>query len=162
MLTRIKTDGDINRYCGLSTDTKPTDGVPNMSEFSEIDTSKKYVFDEENGQWVEDTGSGGGGGGGASGAMVVHITYSYDEEADTDIITADKTPSDVLEEMKKNCVVGILDDIYAGMVIPIGCATTLVVGEDSFPMFLHYLYDVNIKVLHIVGDTTDNEWAIWD
>lgn len=37
---------------GLSTDNKPTD-VPNGSTFLEMNTSKVYVFDAENSQWLE-------------------------------------------------------------------------------------------------------------
>ena len=42
-----------NEYNGLSTDTKPTDGVRNGSVFIEIDTGKRYLFDEENKEWNE-------------------------------------------------------------------------------------------------------------
>ena len=37
---------------GLSTDTKPLN-QPNGSKFYEIDTGKKYRFDKENKQWLE-------------------------------------------------------------------------------------------------------------
>lgn len=42
-----------NEYDGTSTDTKPTKGVRNGSQFVEIDTGKVYLFDEENKQWIE-------------------------------------------------------------------------------------------------------------
>lgn len=42
-----------DKYYGLSTDTKPTDNVRNGSTFFEIDTSKSYVYDEQNKQWIE-------------------------------------------------------------------------------------------------------------
>lgn len=45
----------------LSTDEKPTD-CKNGSKLIEMDTSKRYVFDEENSEWLEYTGGGGGGG----------------------------------------------------------------------------------------------------
>ena len=38
-------------FFGLSTDTKPI-GVPNGSDFVEMDTSKWYFFDAENQEWV--------------------------------------------------------------------------------------------------------------
>lgn len=38
---------------GLSTDTKPTEGVPNGATFIEMDTSKGYLFDAENSEWCE-------------------------------------------------------------------------------------------------------------
>lgn len=46
------------QFCGLSTDTKPTisfDGVyiANGSEFVEIDTDTKYLYDAEHQQWIE-------------------------------------------------------------------------------------------------------------
>ena len=37
---------------GLSTDVKPTD-VNNASVFYEMDTKKVFLFDEQNGQWLE-------------------------------------------------------------------------------------------------------------
>lgn len=39
---------------GLSIDTKPTD-VPNGSVFFEMNTKKKYMFDEEHANWVNIT-----------------------------------------------------------------------------------------------------------
>lgn len=42
-----------NEYDGLSTDTKPTNGVRNGSKFVEIDTGKEYLFDEEGQEWNE-------------------------------------------------------------------------------------------------------------
>ena len=51
------TDGQIrNNVCDvfcLSTDTKPTDGIGNGSVMIEMDTSKVYIFDEDNSQWLE-------------------------------------------------------------------------------------------------------------
>jgi hypothetical protein len=38
---------------GLSTDTKPTDGVDNACVFYEMDTGKLFLFDEENARWLE-------------------------------------------------------------------------------------------------------------
>lgn len=46
---------------GLSTDTKPTN-VANGSGYVEMDTGKRYRFDEENATWHEQPTSGGGGG----------------------------------------------------------------------------------------------------
>lgn len=40
-------------YYGLSTDTKPTDGVGNGSAFLEMDTGKIYFYDVENTTWRE-------------------------------------------------------------------------------------------------------------
>ena len=50
--------------CGLSTDTKPTGsfdgvGIANGSEFIEMDTGKKYMYDAESSVWNE-VSSGGG------------------------------------------------------------------------------------------------------
>lgn len=38
---------------GLSTDIKPTKGFKNADIFYEMDTQKVYMFDEENGAWLE-------------------------------------------------------------------------------------------------------------
>lgn len=52
MVTMKKSQGQINEYYGLSTDTKPT-GCPNGSIFYEMDTVKLYMFDGANQQWRE-------------------------------------------------------------------------------------------------------------
>lgn len=37
---------------GKSTDTKPTDGIPNGSSFFEMDTSDVYMFDGDTETWL--------------------------------------------------------------------------------------------------------------
>ena len=39
-------------FIGLSSDPKPT-GVPNTSSFYEMDTKKLYLYDAQNGAWLE-------------------------------------------------------------------------------------------------------------
>ena len=47
-----------NTYFGLSTDIpKPSGTALNGRAFVEMDTSKLYFYDAENGQWLEWTGS---------------------------------------------------------------------------------------------------------
>ena len=41
----------------LSTDTKPTENIPNGSTCIEMDTSKKYMWDGAGKQWVELSGA---------------------------------------------------------------------------------------------------------
>ena len=45
----------INRlttvYRGIGDDEKPTKGVRNGSRFFEMDTSRLFIFNEEDGQW---------------------------------------------------------------------------------------------------------------
>lgn len=48
----------------LSTDVKPTTGIANGSTCIEMNTGKKFMFNEDSGEWVEVPSSGGGGGGG--------------------------------------------------------------------------------------------------
>ena len=38
---------------GLSTDTKPTEGIVTGSTFIEVDTGATYLFDEVAGEWHE-------------------------------------------------------------------------------------------------------------
>lgn len=55
MITICKTYGNpakIQDMYGLSTDEKPTD-VCNASTFYEMDTKKLFMFDAQNGVWLE-------------------------------------------------------------------------------------------------------------
>ena len=45
----------IQHWFGLADDTKPTDGIRNGDDYTEIDTGKKWYFDEENGDWIDPT-----------------------------------------------------------------------------------------------------------
>lgn len=66
MLTQVYNDASLAKFDGLSTDNKPVD-CPNGSEFNEIDTGDKYLFDSDNKIWYKvPSGGGGGGGGGTS------------------------------------------------------------------------------------------------
>lgn len=52
----ICADGNIRKrveYYGKSTDTKPTEGVRNADIFYEMDTKAIFMFDEADGQWLE-------------------------------------------------------------------------------------------------------------
>lgn len=65
MLTQVYNDMSFAKFDGLSTDNKPVD-CPNGSEFNEIDTGDKYLFDADSKQWYKVPTGGGGGGGGTS------------------------------------------------------------------------------------------------
>ncbi len=43
----------MHDFRGLSTDSKPTSGVPNGSTFIEIDTGKGYLYDIASNEWHE-------------------------------------------------------------------------------------------------------------
>lgn len=49
----VKPTNMANEYSGLSTDTKPTDGVYQGSIFVEVDTGDVYFFDADGAQWVK-------------------------------------------------------------------------------------------------------------
>lgn len=59
----VSSDGSplyYGEYFGLSTDTKPTDGIVTGSKFTEVDTGDVYLFDEEadaGDEWVKVGGS---------------------------------------------------------------------------------------------------------
>lgn len=56
-------DGAFVNYieaAGLSTDTKPTDGIATGSLFLEVDTGDFYAFDEDGGTWGQIAALGGG------------------------------------------------------------------------------------------------------
>lgn len=65
MLTQVYNDMSIAKFDGMSTDAKPVD-CQNGSEFNEIDTGDKYLFDADSQQWYRVPNGGGGGGGGTS------------------------------------------------------------------------------------------------
>lgn len=52
----------VKTYSGLSTDSKPTEGVTNGSQFIELDSGKIFIFDKDSELWVE-YGSGAKTGG---------------------------------------------------------------------------------------------------
>ena len=56
MVTITKLNGGNNEYAGLSTDTKPTDGVATGAIFVEVNTGDVYFFNEEgaaDSKWVK-------------------------------------------------------------------------------------------------------------
>ena len=132
-----------NGYVGLSTDNKPTRSVNNGSMFYEMDTQKKYMFDEEGVQWIEQPAEGGGG---ATGGSVVYtaeidatatVPGAYFSAADSAAIIADfldgkvvflELPEDqtsgvyhcmllvtsVIDESPADITYGIADGVTAG------------------------------------------------
>lgn len=59
---------------GLSSDAKPTSGVPNGSKFEEIDTGNEYKLDADTGTWYLQPAAGGGGGGGGPGGGTGNVS----------------------------------------------------------------------------------------
>lgn len=57
MVERTFSRERYNEYAGLSTDTKPTEGVGTGSLFHEVDTKKVYAFNGT--EWVEQLTLGG-------------------------------------------------------------------------------------------------------
>lgn len=73
----IQNGKELVRLAFKSTDNKPTTGIMNGSTAIEVNTGKKYVFDEESGDWTEIASSGGGGGGGGSSDLTTaEVTIS--------------------------------------------------------------------------------------
>ena len=57
MISILSDNGSVTNFAGLSTDTKPTDGLATGSFFLEVDTSKAFFFDEVSGNWIEAGGA---------------------------------------------------------------------------------------------------------
>ena len=56
----IKVNGvQYVEFAGLSTDTKPTNGIATGSLFHEVDTTKVFAYDEAGEEWVEQMEFGG-------------------------------------------------------------------------------------------------------
>lgn len=53
MVTQIKYEGGYGEFAGLSTDSKPTEGIATGSQFTEVDTGKVFLYDSESGNWFE-------------------------------------------------------------------------------------------------------------
>ena len=79
MITEVSKGRDttVPCFCGLSTDSKPTD-AGNGAEFREIDTGDIYYFNEAGSTWVKWTGSGGGGG--SSDLSTATVTFIVTDE----------------------------------------------------------------------------------
>ena len=48
----VKLMGNIHNFIGLSSDTKPTTGIPVGSTFTELDTGAKFVWEGDT--WEDD------------------------------------------------------------------------------------------------------------
>lgn len=98
-ITASYNNGDvlIEAAC-LSTDTKPTDGIANGSACIEMDTGDRFMFDEENGEWLNITNPGGGGG--EVWATVIeeegNVMLYHDGTKEEDEATTNKSYSDFL------------------------------------------------------------------
>lgn len=55
MITFVREENipSLKEFIGKSTDTKPTEAIPNGSMYLEMDTKKLYVFDAETKTWGE-------------------------------------------------------------------------------------------------------------
>ena len=51
--TLINSTGGYCEFAGLSTDSKPTDGIATGSVFIEVDTGKVFFFNATASTWVE-------------------------------------------------------------------------------------------------------------
>lgn len=56
----ISTNGRISNFMGLSTETKPTDGLATGSLFIELDTGTVYYFNEATLTWAVFGGANNG------------------------------------------------------------------------------------------------------
>lgn len=81
------------KFIGLSTDTKPTFSfddllIRNGSRLWQMDTNKKYIYDEQNLSWYEissSSGSGGGGGSADSNIIMLEAESSQTTQATGEI-----------------------------------------------------------------------------
>lgn len=67
----------LSEFYGLSTDTKPTENVATGSVFTEVDTGKTFLYDEESEDWTEVESGSGGGGGGDSDFSTAEVTIKF-------------------------------------------------------------------------------------
>jgi hypothetical protein len=68
----VTTNQYSNNFVGLSDDDKPVSYIKNGSTFTEIDTGKTYMFDEDSNSWFLTSNNSSGGSGG-NDSMAVEI-----------------------------------------------------------------------------------------
>ena len=97
-----------NQMMGLSTDTKPTNGIIPNSLFWELDTNGMYYFDGT--QWQSIGGSGGGG-----GDDLIELEYTVANST----LSLTKTPAELYELIQagKNFKLVVNSDLarYGGL-----------------------------------------------
>lgn len=123
------TDNGEFRMVGLSTDTKPTDDVPNGAAFIEMDTDKSYLFDAEGVTYYEVVSGGGGGGGGSSapadwnasegqpGYIKNRPFYEETSELTVTLPFTDAYPDEAHVSVTDGCVYGGLSGSTASAII---------------------------------------------
>ena len=80
-----------NIFTGLSTDDKPVHGVKNGDLFQEIDTSKTFMFSEDDKTWYEQSA---GGGTSDNPFELITVHFSWDDEFTA---TVDKTYGEIYQ-----------------------------------------------------------------
>lgn len=76
--------GDLHyqEMFGLSTDTKPTEGLITGSKFTETDTGDVYLLEEgENAEWHKSAEGPGSGGGGGSGLTELVLDMTVEQQS---------------------------------------------------------------------------------
>lgn len=133
----------------LSTDVKPTTGIANGSTCIEMNTGKKFMFNEDSGEWVEVPSSGGGGGGGGSSdfsTAQVTVTFAIPNTVlyIPTIVDMDEVSfaNDMIMESGTYPVI-----LYKGTSIGVASA-----DDDSFP--------VSVEVISGDAEASDEEVII--
>ena len=131
----------IAKYLGLSTDDKPLQvsdavGMPNGSQFLEMDTGKKYYWNGDSLEWIEMPASGGGGDSGGGGGddsggscniLPVNIIPDFEYVGGTRVYL-DKTWNEINNAFQDGIIP--FGMFYIGMDGPTYMAQTLGISAD--------------------------------
>ena len=101
---------------GLSSDEKPTEGVPNGSTFEEIDTGNEFMFDADGKIW-HPTKQSSSAAGAYSVPVATETTVGGIKESDTVIVDEDGTAHAKVGEdsfATDEEVEGIITDVFGG------------------------------------------------
>ena len=90
---------------GNSSDQKPVDGIVTGSRFTEVDTGKVYLFDEDTGEWTA-TGSGNGKTSIAGATVTLGSALTYDGTEQTKAVSSVKIGSTTLNASTDYTVTG--------------------------------------------------------